>query len=114
MWISRKEYNFLKENAEKNINAECEILKVKEELSRSVAKAMVEYSKALESRERLIEKVRRLENELENYASMGFWAQGSFYDTGDVCSKCNYDSGILNCDLAYCPSCHTRMRGTDK
>ena len=31
MWISRKQYNFLKENAEKNINAECEILKVKED-----------------------------------------------------------------------------------
>ena len=30
MWISRKEYRFLKENAEKNINAECEILRVKD------------------------------------------------------------------------------------
>ena len=26
MWISKKRYKFLKENAEKNINAECQIL----------------------------------------------------------------------------------------
>lgn len=30
MRISRKQYNFLKENAEKNINAEREILRAKE------------------------------------------------------------------------------------
>lgn len=48
MWISRKQYNFLKENAEKNINAECEILKVKEAQKQSVAKAMEEYSATLE------------------------------------------------------------------
>lgn len=48
MWISRKQYNFLKENAEKNINAECEILKVKESQKQAVARAMEEYSATLE------------------------------------------------------------------
>lgn len=53
MWISRKEYKFLKENAEKNINAECEILRVKENQSLKVAKAMEEYSAVLEERDKL-------------------------------------------------------------
>lgn len=48
MWISRKQYNFLKENAEKNIDAECEILKVKENQKQAVARAMEEYSFTLE------------------------------------------------------------------
>lgn len=48
MWISRKEYNFLKENAEKNINAECEILRAKEKQDKAVARAMEEYSATLE------------------------------------------------------------------
>ena len=48
MWISRKQYNFLKENAEKNINTECEILKVKESQKQAVARAMEEYSATLE------------------------------------------------------------------
>jgi hypothetical protein len=30
MWVSRKEYKFLQENAEKNIDAECEILRAKD------------------------------------------------------------------------------------
>lgn len=48
MWISKKEYDFLKFNAEKNINAECEILKAKENQSMLVARAMEEYSATLE------------------------------------------------------------------
>lgn len=48
MWISRKEYNFLKENAEKNINAECEILRAKEKQDKAVARSMEEYSATLE------------------------------------------------------------------
>lgn len=48
MWISRKKYNFLKENAEKNINAECEILRAKEKQDKTVAIAMEEYSATLE------------------------------------------------------------------
>lgn len=48
MWISRKQYNFLKENAEKNIDAECAILSAKENQSKAVARAMEEYSATLE------------------------------------------------------------------
>lgn len=47
MWISKKEYDFLKDNAEKNIDAECEILKEKEKLNMSVARAMEQYSATL-------------------------------------------------------------------
>ena len=53
MWISRKQYNFLKENAEKNINAECMILTAKENQSRAVARAMEEYSTVLKERDEL-------------------------------------------------------------
>lgn len=48
MWISKKEYKILKENAEKNINAECEILRAKEKQDKAVARAMEEYSATLE------------------------------------------------------------------
>lgn len=47
MWVSRKEYLFLKENAEKNIDAECEILRAKEVCTKKIALAMEEYSKVL-------------------------------------------------------------------
>ena len=53
MWISRKEYKFLKENAEKNIDAECEILRAKEKQDKAIARAMEEYSAVLEERDRL-------------------------------------------------------------
>ena len=49
MLIKRKEYEFLKENAEKNINAECEILRVKENQYKEIARAMEEYSATLEA-----------------------------------------------------------------
>lgn len=65
MWISRKEYEFLKENAEKNINAECEILKAKEEFSRATARAMKEYSAALEEIDRLKADVTELAHQYE-------------------------------------------------
>lgn len=48
MWISRKEYKFLRKNAEKNIDAECEILRAKEKQDKSIARAMEEYSAVLE------------------------------------------------------------------
>lgn len=53
MWISRKHYNFLMENAEKNIDAECEILRTKDNYIQAVARAMEEYSAVLEERDRL-------------------------------------------------------------
>lgn len=65
MWISRKEYKFLKENAEKNIDAECEILRVKENQSRAVARAMEEYSAVLKERDELKQRVVELENKID-------------------------------------------------
>ncbi len=66
MWISRKEYKFLKEIAEKNINAECEILAAKEKQMRSVARAMEEYSSVLKERDMLKQRVMELEGRLGN------------------------------------------------
>lgn len=41
----------------------------------------------------------------------GFWEQGDFYDYGDVCSKCEYDSRIESCKYNYCPNCGVKMSG---
>ena len=48
MWISRKEYKFLKENAEKNIDAECSILRAIDNQTKKTAMAMEEHFKTLE------------------------------------------------------------------
>lgn len=48
MWINKKEYKFLKENAEKNIDAECAILREKEDCTKKTALAIEEYSKTLQ------------------------------------------------------------------
>lgn len=66
MWISRKEYKFLKENAEKNIDAECEILKAKEKQDKATARVMEEYSAVLKERDELRQRVIELENQLGN------------------------------------------------
>jgi hypothetical protein len=47
MWVSRKEYKFLQENAEKNIDAECEILRAKDNHLQKIARAVEEYSTTL-------------------------------------------------------------------
>lgn len=65
MWISRKTYEFLRKNAEKNIDIECQILTVKENQSRAVARAMEEYSSVLEERDKLRLRVIELENQLK-------------------------------------------------
>lgn len=57
MWISRKEYKFLKENAEKNIDAECEILRAKEKQDKLIARAVEEYSNVLKERDELKQKL---------------------------------------------------------
>ena len=64
MWISRKDYKFLKENAENNIDAECEVLRVKAEQEKKVARAMEEYSAVLEERDRLKKQIEVLESKL--------------------------------------------------
>lgn len=49
MWIRRNEFNFLKKSAEQNIDAECEILRAKENLRLDIARAMIEYSATLKA-----------------------------------------------------------------
>lgn len=39
----------------------------------------------------------------------GFWEQGDFYDYGDVCSECQYDSCMETCEYNYCPNCGAKM-----
>ena len=39
----------------------------------------------------------------------GYWMCGDYYDIGDVCSECDWDSGMVNPTLRYCPNCGTKM-----
>ena len=41
----------------------------------------------------------------------GYWEQGDYYDTGDVCSECEYDSCRILCKYKYCPHCGAKMDG---
>lgn len=41
----------------------------------------------------------------------GRWMCGDYYDIGDVCSECDWDSGMVNPTLRYCPNCGAKMRG---
>lgn len=65
MWISRKQYEFLRKNAEKNIDLECAILTVKESQKQAVARAMEEYSSVLQERDELRLRVIELEHEIK-------------------------------------------------
>ena len=49
MWISRKEYKFLKENAEKNIDAECAMLKEKYNQEQDAIKTLRECADTLKT-----------------------------------------------------------------
>lgn len=64
MWISRKEYKFLREKAEKNIDAECAILMAKERNTREVERMAKEYSAVLEERDSLRLEVIDLQQQL--------------------------------------------------
>lgn len=64
MWISRKHYKFLMESAEKNIDAECEILRVKERNAQEIARMAKEYSAVLEERDSLRLEVIDLQQQL--------------------------------------------------
>ncbi len=66
MWVNRKYYEFLKRNAENNIDAEYNILLAKENEKRAVARAMEEYSAVLKERDELRQRVIELESQLEN------------------------------------------------
>ena len=41
----------------------------------------------------------------------GRWVCGDYYDIGDVCSECDWDSGVVNPTLRYCPNCGAKMDG---
>lgn len=93
MWISRKEYRFLKENAEKNINAECEILAAKDSQMRAVARAMEEYNAVLKERDMLKRRVMELEKCLENTQEYKY-----------PCTYCNHGWGSISAE--GCTTCH--------
>ena len=38
----------------------------------------------------------------------GQWVCGDYYDVGDVCSECDWDSLISPCDYHYCPNCGSK------
>lgn len=39
----------------------------------------------------------------------GYWMCGDYYDIGDVCSECDWDSSMVNPTLRYCPNCGAKM-----
>ena len=43
----------------------------------------------------------------------GYWVQGDYYDIGDVCSECEFDSFHEPCHYSYCPHCGAKMDGKD-
>ena len=39
----------------------------------------------------------------------GRWLYGDYYDIGDVCSECDWDSQMTHPSYRYCANCDTRM-----
>lgn len=39
----------------------------------------------------------------------GQWVCGDYYDVGDVCSECDWDSQMISPSYHYCPNCGARM-----
>lgn len=39
----------------------------------------------------------------------GRWLYGDYYDIGDICSECDWDSQMTHPSYRYCPNCGTRM-----
>lgn len=79
MWINRKQYKFLKENAEKNIDVECEILRAKDNQIKAVARAMEEYSSVLKERDELKKEIERLNNIIEEYEDREMFREANDY-----------------------------------
>ena len=40
----------------------------------------------------------------------GEWEVGDYYDCGDVCSCCVWDSALVPCEYNFCPDCGADMR----
>ena len=41
----------------------------------------------------------------------GEWQYGDYYDIGDVCSECDWDSEMTHPSYRYCPNCGAKMDG---
>ena len=41
----------------------------------------------------------------------GEWQYGDYYDIGDVCSECDWDSKMTHPSYRYCPNCGAKMDG---
>lgn len=41
----------------------------------------------------------------------GRWICGDYYDVGDVCSECDWDSQMISPSYRYCPNCGVKMDG---
>ena len=41
----------------------------------------------------------------------GRWLYGDYYDIGDVCSECDWDSKMIHPSYRYCPNCGAKMDG---
>ena len=39
----------------------------------------------------------------------GRWEMGDYYDIGDVCSECLWDSQMVQPSYRYCPRCGAKM-----
>lgn len=39
----------------------------------------------------------------------GRWLCGDYYDIGDVCSECDWDSQMAHPSYRYCPNCGAKM-----
>ena len=39
----------------------------------------------------------------------GEWQYGDYYDIGDVCSECDWDSEMTHPSYRYCPNCGAKM-----
>ena len=39
----------------------------------------------------------------------GQWEYGDYYDIGDVCSECLWDSQMVQPSYRYCPNCGAKM-----
>ena len=39
----------------------------------------------------------------------GKWLYGDYYDIGDVCSECDWDSKMTHPSYRYCPNCGAKM-----